>query len=70
MQLEITAPIFKCLADEEAFFLRLSEIDGCHKVVARAAYVSVTVRHAGKETLTAIQNICDIWHVSYKVVSD
>ncbi|MDO6561803.1 hypothetical protein Q4488_00250 [Amphritea sp. 1_MG-2023] len=70
MQLEITAPIFKCLADENAFFQRLSEIDGCRKVVARAAYISVTIGHVGEETLPIIENICDIWNVSYTVVSD
>lgn len=70
MQLEITTPIFKCLADEDAFFQRLSEVGGCHQVVARAAYISVTIGHADEETLPAIENICDIWNVFYTVVSD
>lgn len=70
MQHEITTPIFKCLADEDAFFQRLSEIDGCRKVVARAAYISVAIGHADEETLPTLENICDIWNVSYTVVSD
>ncbi|RTE66168.1 hypothetical protein EH243_08600 [Amphritea opalescens] len=70
MQLEITTPIFKCLADEDAFFQRLSEVDGCQKVVARAAYISVTLGHADEKTLPTLENICDIWNVSYTVVSD
>lgn len=70
IQISITAPVFKCLTDEDAFYQRLSEIKGLQKVVDQkdGVFLSVAMPQT-PQLLTELDQICAFWGVSYLVVS-
>lgn len=76
MKLEITEPIFKCTEDKNIFIARLSEIVGfvkvvsCENVGGRGFNLYLDVNISDETVLKEVREICDLWHVSYKVLQN
>ena len=69
MEVEILNPVFKCESDKEIFLQRVSEIAGLRKVVDKGANLCLSVSITEeRETVKALQAICDIWHTSFKEI--
>ena len=65
---EITAPIFRCEADERIFLSRLYELEGFQSLATKDAelYLALKVISAD-DSLLELREICDMWHADYKV---
>ena len=67
IEIEIVGAVFKCKADEDVFYHRLSEITGIQKVTTKGTKLYVSVcRTQENLVIEEIRVICDIWHVSYR----
>lgn len=67
-KIEITKAIFKCQADENIFYQRLSEVTGIKNIVSHDSHLSVSISLIKKrQTIADIAKICDIWHVSFNI---
>jgi|TARA_R110002060_G_C2117701_1_gene98522 hypothetical protein len=64
-EIKILGAVFKCQADEDIFYQRLSEIKGIKKIVTHNSCQSVTVDDTQKkQTISDIGKVCDIWHAT------
>lgn len=71
MVIEITGPIFKCVEDENIFFERIYALPGYEAVVGRDRNLYLTIKNwSGKEVAEELQEICNIWNISFIVVSE
>ena len=62
-EIEISGVVFKCQADEDIFYQRLSEIKGIRKIVTHNSCQLVTISDTKKiQAISDIGEICDIWH--------
>jgi hypothetical protein len=70
-EIEIISPVLRCQSEEEIFFQRLSEVAGIHKVITGGTKIYLSVSsELEQEALKHVRAICDIWHTSYRIVSD
>lgn len=70
MIIEITAPVCKCAEDETIFFSRLRGIPGYDNVVGKGLNLYLTLEIASeKEVIDALQDICNMWNTTFKVIS-
>jgi len=71
MEIEIIIPILRCQSEEEVFLQRLSEVAGIQKVVTDDTKTTISVcGEMGQEALKHVRAICDMWHTSFKILSN
>ncbi len=70
MNIELSAPVFRCREEEAIFYERLSALAGCEKVVVCTQCVAVTIGDdCAARALDELGEICAIWNLSFERVS-
>lgn len=68
--IKIIKPVFKCEEDENIFLMRLSEISACENVMDKNSHFLLVSGVTDLSLIeTEIQEICDIWNSTYKIIS-
>ncbi|ARD45593.1 hypothetical protein [Colwellia sp. PAMC 21821] len=64
-EIKISGAIFKCQADEDIFYQRLSQVKGIEKIITNDFSQLVSVSTINKhQAISDIVAICDMWHAT------
>jgi len=69
MIIEIPGPVFKCDEDENIFFSRLYAMPGFNGVTGKGLNLYLTLTdHAQETVIDELQEICNMWGTTFKVL--
>tara|TARA_R110000744_G_scaffold31928_2_gene74918 strand:- start:3082 stop:3297 length:216 start_codon:yes stop_codon:yes gene_type:complete len=64
-EIKISGAVFKCQADEDIFYQRLSQVKGIEKIITNDSRQLVSVSNINKkQAISDIVAICDMWHAT------
>lgn len=64
-EIKISGAVFKCQADEDIFYQRLSQVKGIEKIMTHNSSQLVSVSNINKhQAMSDIIAICDMWHAT------
>jgi len=71
MLIEISAPVFRCVVDENIFFSRLYGIPYFDNVIDKGLSLYLNLTDNSKEaTIEELEIICNMWGATFKILEE